>query len=66
MHYFRLQFIYQTVSMSTYTAARCSSTLNLNDLMELTESEVLLCNYIMFILTAQMKQTFYNQDLLML
>lgn len=58
MHFFKLQLIYQTVSVSTYTAA------SLIDLMELTESEVLLCHHIMFILTAQMKQTFYNQDLL--
>lgn len=64
MHFFKLQLIYQTVSVSTYTVARCSSTLSLIDLMKLTESEVLFCNHIMFILTIQMKQTFYNQDLL--
>lgn len=51
MHFFKLQLIYQTVSVSTYTTARCSSTLSLIDLMELTESEVLLCNHIMFIST---------------
>lgn len=64
MHFFKLQLIYQTVSVSTYTTARCSSTLSLIDLMKLTESEVLLCNPIIFILTTQLKQTFYNQDLL--
>lgn len=60
MQFFKLELIYQTVSVSTYTAARYSSTLILIDLMEMIESEVLLCNHIMFIFTAQMKQTFYN------